>query len=69
MSLVHRGYTHDHSQAWTAKAQEYCDQWPTPRNSEVVKRELEGVSNALKERERKLVGPVLVHVIILTLDY
>jgi len=38
---------------WTAKALEYCEQVPTPRKVEDVEKQLESVSKALKEREKK----------------
>ncbi|CDO70857.1 hypothetical protein BN946_scf184801.g50 [Trametes cinnabarina] len=40
-------------QAWSAKASQYCAPYPNPRKAEVVKRNLEAVDAALKERERR----------------
>ncbi|KZT28345.1 P-loop containing nucleoside triphosphate hydrolase protein [Neolentinus lepideus HHB14362 ss-1] len=38
---------------WTTKAEQYCDRVDNPRGVEVVKRNLESVQAALKEREKK----------------
>ncbi|THH16753.1 hypothetical protein EUX98_g9252 [Antrodiella citrinella] len=40
-------------QSWTEKALQYCERYPTPRSHEEVKRDLDGVNNALKEREKR----------------
>ncbi|KAF8157852.1 hypothetical protein B0H34DRAFT_706410 [Crassisporium funariophilum] len=38
---------------WTEKAAEYCEQVPNPRKPEEVKRHLDSVQKALKEREKR----------------
>ncbi|KAH8072267.1 P-loop containing nucleoside triphosphate hydrolase protein [Cristinia sonorae] len=38
---------------WTAKAEEFCEKYPDPRSPNVVKRDLDGITNALKEREKR----------------
>ncbi|OSD07571.1 P-loop containing nucleoside triphosphate hydrolase protein [Trametes coccinea BRFM310] len=40
-------------EAWSAKASEYCLPYPNPRKVDVVKRNLDAVEAALKERERR----------------
>ncbi|KAG5637884.1 hypothetical protein H0H81_002847 [Sphagnurus paluster] len=38
---------------WSAKAREYCEEVPNPRDADTVKRNLESVQKALQERERR----------------
>ncbi|KAG6919643.1 hypothetical protein DXG01_003507 [Tephrocybe rancida] len=38
---------------WTAKAEEFCERFPSPRKVEVVKVNLESVTKALQEREKR----------------
>ncbi|KAI8978840.1 P-loop containing nucleoside triphosphate hydrolase protein [Trametes punicea] len=40
-------------EAWSAKAAKYCDPYPHPRKVDVVKRNLDAVEAALKEREKR----------------
>ncbi|KAH9926088.1 P-loop containing nucleoside triphosphate hydrolase protein [Amylocystis lapponica] len=43
----------DEFEAWSAKAEEYCERYPRPRKADEVQRLLDGVQTALREREKR----------------
>jgi hypothetical protein len=42
-------------QDWTKGAEQYCERFPNPRKVHIVKRNLDSVQAALKEREKRCV--------------
>ena len=47
-------------QQWTEKAEQYCARIENPRPTDEIQRQLESVSRALKEREKKYVCRLIV---------